>query len=61
VRVVYLEVLRRNSELTLMSLEIGDRGVTLSGGQKSRIALARAMYSQAKVCYIYASETFEFI
>lgn len=29
--------------------EIGEKGITLSGGQRARIALARAMYSQAQV------------
>lgn len=29
--------------------EIGERGVNLSGGQKARIALARAVYSKAKI------------
>lgn len=30
--------------------EIGVRGVTLSGGQKARLAVARALYSKAAVC-----------
>ncbi|KZV98610.1 P-loop containing nucleoside triphosphate hydrolase protein [Exidia glandulosa HHB12029] len=29
--------------------EVGERGVTLSGGQKARIALARAIYSTAEI------------
>lgn len=29
--------------------EVGEKGLTLSGGQKARITLARAMYSQAQI------------
>ena len=29
--------------------EVGERGLTLSGGQKARITLARAIYSSTEV------------
>ncbi|PXF43436.1 Multidrug resistance-associated protein 1 [Gracilariopsis chorda] len=32
--------------------EIGGRGVNLSGGQRSRVALARAVYSRADICFL---------
>lgn len=35
--------------MNFFTIEIGEKGITLSGGQRARIALARAMYSQANV------------
>ena len=34
------------------STEIGEKGITLSGGQKARVALARAVYHQADITVI---------
>ncbi|KAG7086727.1 hypothetical protein E1B28_002661 [Marasmius oreades] len=42
-----------NRDLTLFEAgdqtEVGEKGITLSGGQKARITLARAVYSEAEV------------
>ena len=35
-----------------MFTEVGERGITLSGGQKARISLARAVYSEADIYLI---------
>ena len=32
--------------------EIGERGINLSGGQKARVSLARAVYSNADVYFL---------
>ncbi|CAN8074321.1 unnamed protein product [Agarophyton chilense] len=32
--------------------EIGGRGVNLSGGQRARVALARAVYARADICFL---------
>jgi ABC-type multidrug transport system fused ATPase/permease subunit len=32
--------------------EVGEKGLTLSGGQKARIALARAVYSNAETLFL---------
>ncbi len=38
----------RNGDLTI----VGDRGIQISGGQRSRIGLARALYIDADVCLL---------
>lgn len=48
--------------------EVGEKGLTLSGGQKARVTLARAIYSPAQILLLddilaaleYASVVFQF-
>ena len=35
-----------------MSFHIGERGLTLSGGQKARVNLARAVYRDADIYFL---------
>ncbi|ORX35588.1 hypothetical protein BD324DRAFT_682363 [Kockovaella imperatae] len=58
-RARYVEALRQaslQSDLALMEsgdlTEVGDHGVTLSGGQRARVNLARCLYSRANTVYM---------
>ncbi|KAJ3515541.1 hypothetical protein NLJ89_g1687 [Agrocybe chaxingu] len=51
-----LEVCALTSDLDILEdgdeSEIGERGVNLSGGQKARVSLARAVYSRASILFL---------
>ncbi|TFK68805.1 multidrug resistance-associated ABC transporter [Pluteus cervinus] len=51
-----LEVCALTSDLAILEdgdqSEIGERGVNLSGGQKARVSLARAVYSRASILFL---------
>ena len=40
---------------------IGERGINLSGGQKARVAMARAVYADADVYSTFAPEVLSFV
>ncbi|KNE72909.1 hypothetical protein AMAG_17147 [Allomyces macrogynus ATCC 38327] len=50
-RAIYLSALRKDLERLPAgdATEIGEKGVNLSGGQKARVNLARALYSDAEI------------
>mmetsp|Transcript_29925 Transcript_29925/g.37071 ORF Transcript_29925/g.37071 Transcript_29925/m.37071 type:complete len:90 (-) Transcript_29925:2430-2699(-) len=51
-----VEACQLEADLKLMPTgdrtEIGERGVTLSGGQKARLSLARAVYKSSDVIFM---------